>query len=176
MKRISKYPKYLVTEDGKVFSEKTNKYLKTSFDKQGYERAHLYVGNYKQKTIKIHRLVAEVYLQNPLNKTDVNHIDGDKSNNCVSNLEWCTRSENCKHAFAIGLSKISEKHKKLLSERSKKNIGGKNPSARKVINTETKFIYNTAKDAANDFGLKRTTLIAMLNGQNKNKTTLKYYE
>jgi hypothetical protein len=176
MKQITKYPNYYATKEGKVFSSKSNKFLKPSFDKQGYERVGIYIGNYKTKTIKVHRLIAETFIDNPFNKKDVNHIDGNKSNNRVSNLEWCTRSENIKHGFKNGLKKISDSHKKVLSEKAKKYVGGKNPSARKVINTETNYVYGTVSDAANDFGLKRTTLIAMLNGQNKNKTTLKYYE
>ena len=64
----------------------------TSFTRDGYEKTRLiYHGN--DKTCRIHRLVAEAFIPNPDNKSTVNHIDGNKKNNCVSNLEWTDRKE-----------------------------------------------------------------------------------
>lgn len=57
----------------------------------------------KQQMRTVHRLVAEVFLPNDNTSLEINHIDGDKSNNCVNNLEWCTRSENIRHAVKNGL-------------------------------------------------------------------------
>jgi len=176
MKELKKYPKYFVTEEGLVFSSKTNKFLKFTYDQQGYQRVGLYIGNYKHKTIKVHRLIAETFINNTLNKKDVNHIDGNKSNNNVINLEWCTRSENMKHAFKIGLKKSSDKQKKMLSDLAKSQIGEKNPAARKIINIITGEVYNTIKEVLLIINLKRSTFQAMLNNQNPNKTNFRYYE
>ena len=61
--------------------------------------------NGRVKNARVHRIVAEAFIPNPNNYTDVNHIDGNKENNCVWNLEWCTKSQNSKHAVENGLLK-----------------------------------------------------------------------
>lgn len=76
---------------------------KTSLDRNGYENAHLWKQN-NPSTHLVHRLVAKAFLPNPENKATVNHKDGVKNNNILTNLEWCTQSENLQHAFDTGLS------------------------------------------------------------------------
>lgn len=61
--------------------------------------------NGRVKNARVHRIVADAFIPNPNNYTDVNHIDGNKENNCVWNLEWCTKSQNSKHAVENGLLK-----------------------------------------------------------------------
>ncbi len=76
--------------------------LSTHLDRYGYPICKLWMGS-KGKTSTVHRLVAISFLENENNKPQVNHIDGNKENNSIDNLEWVTNSENDIHAFEIGL-------------------------------------------------------------------------
>ena len=87
---------YYISKDGNVFSQRSNKYLSPSVS-TNYYKLILSVNN-KRKTKMIHRLAAEAFIENPLCKREVNHIDGNKLNNNVKNLEWCTTLENEIHA------------------------------------------------------------------------------
>lgn len=82
---------------------KKEQVLKNQIMKCGYEAIVLRDVNQKKHLLKIHRLVAEAFIPNPNNLPQVNHKDGNKSNNNVSNLEWCTPSENAIHAINNGL-------------------------------------------------------------------------
>lgn len=103
---------YLISNLGNVKSLYTNKVLKPSFDKFGYARFSA-TKNKKQKTLRIHRLVAKLFIPNPNNLPQVNHIDGDKTNNSSDNLEWCTDSENKIHAYKKGLMIGGNEHSKV---------------------------------------------------------------
>ena len=85
---------------------------------RGYKHVTLKV-NGSRKDMRVHRLVAMAFLDNAENKEMVNHIDGCKSNNLLSNLEWATRSENELHAYRTGLKKSSDLHKRRTSESNK---------------------------------------------------------
>ena len=92
---------YSISNDGQVRNDKTNKILSQS-TQQDYKHVTLNIDG-KAKRMKVHRLVAQTFLENPENKPYVNHKDGNRSNNNVSNLEWVTPSENTKHAVKTGL-------------------------------------------------------------------------
>ena len=91
---------YFATEDGKIFNKHKKQLDKFNrrITKLGYHQMCLMI-NKSQKQIYLHRLIAITFIPNPLNLPEVNHIDGNKLNNCVSNLEWCTRSHNMKQAY-----------------------------------------------------------------------------
>lgn len=76
--------------------------LKTSVNKCGYERVQL-TKDSRPYNFTIHRLVATAFIPNKENLPEINHIDGNKRNNNVDNLEWCTKSHNIQHAFKNGL-------------------------------------------------------------------------
>ena len=98
--------KYIIYSDGRVYSNSSNKFLKGDINHDGYHTVTLYYkGDNKAK--KVHRLVAEAFIPKIEGKDYVNHIDGNKDNNDVSNLEWCTVYENNLHARNMGLNDIA---------------------------------------------------------------------
>lgn len=108
----SKLDFYFIDENGNLFSFWRNKRLKEVKPRthsNGYLRFS--IGG---KDVYAHRLVASSYIENVDNLREVNHIDGNKKNNSVSNLEWCTRQQNNAHAFLIGL-KSNESMRKIAS-------------------------------------------------------------
>lgn len=88
--------------NGRSYIQK-EKLLKQTFTSTGYKKVELYKDG-KRKGFKVHRLVAIAFIPNPDNKPEVNHIDGNKINNNIDNLEWVTSSENSIHAYETGLS------------------------------------------------------------------------
>lgn len=95
------------------------KILKPKYDKYGYLKIGLTKNN-KQKFYFVHRLVAKTFLPNPNNYLIINHKDGNKTNNYIGNLEWCTQKYNIKHAYDNGLKKgVSADHKGSKHPRSK---------------------------------------------------------
>ena len=104
---IQEFPKYEVSTLGKVRNKDTLHILHFFTQNSGYDVISFSKSKGKDKrSIKrtIHRLVAIAFLPNPNNLKYVNHIDGNKHNNTVSNLEWCTNSENVLHARKTGLN------------------------------------------------------------------------
>ncbi|SFA50969.1 NUMOD4 motif-containing protein [Parageobacillus thermantarcticus] len=98
---------YEVSTYGRVRNRKTGYILKPYLHDNKYLVVSLTTSNGKKKKFKVHRLVAKAFIPNPFNKPQINHLDGNKLNNHVSNLEWCTNKENANHAVRSGLIKRS---------------------------------------------------------------------
>ncbi len=96
-KFIEGYENYQVSNKGNVKNVITNQILKQCYNGRGYKHVMLYDSNHKGKTILVHRLVAKAFIPNPQNLPEVNHIDENKINNCVDNLEWLTCKDNINH-------------------------------------------------------------------------------
>lgn len=170
--------------------------------KKGYYQIHLHK-NGVCKTSKIHRLVAEAFIPNPLNKSQVNHIDGNKINNNVENLEWATQEENMQHAYKTGLKaqtkevreKISEsrkgkykgekaywygKHqteeaKKKMSEyRKGRYLGSNSPNSKKVICITTGEIFGSSREAAEKYNINMRSICKCCRGELKTYKKLKW--
>lgn len=174
MKQIKDYPNYLVTTDGRIFSLKKMAFLKKMLNNVGYYHTCLYNEN-GGKFFLVHRLMAEAFLPKDDTRNYVNHKDGNKENNLLFNLEWCSHKENMQHAWNLGLSKTSEKQRengrktiKIASEISSKM------RRKAIIDTSNGMIFNYVVDAANYLGVKKPTLANWLNGHRINKTSLKY--
>ena len=91
-------------EANKSYSIRKGHLLKpNNSNSKHYWRVRIPNGTRRGKVWAVHRLVAEVFIPNPDNLPQINHIDGNKDNNCVSNLEWCNQSHNFRHAYDMGL-------------------------------------------------------------------------
>lgn len=118
---------YLISNYGNLYSKRSGKVIKPILQKSGYYSISTKLGNKSTNTIsiRIHRLVAKTFVQNPENKPFVNHKDGNKLNNSVENLEWCTQKENSHHASINGLYK---------------GLKGENGTASKLTNEQVNCI------------------------------------
>ena len=109
-KTIAEATNYEISNTGLVRNKKTKQILKGRLTQSGYLQVSIKIDiENKFMNRYIHRLVAQHFLNNIENKQEVNHKDGNKKNNYVSNLEWASSSENQKHRHSIGISKTSQR-------------------------------------------------------------------
>ena len=134
--------------------------LKQKTSTSGYQRVELYKKD-SRKCFYVHRLVAIAFLENPENKPQINHKDGNKFNNCIDNLEWATSSENLKHAHQTGLKPSSMKGV----------TGHKSHKARTILqydlNGNFVNIWYSMVEAANSLGTRSTTISSCVRGKHK---------
>ena len=149
----TQYHGYLVSKCGQVYSTKSNKFLLLRLKKNGYLQVALYVdSSYTHKSI--HRLVMETFYGKE-RREQINHIDGDKTNNSTENLEWCSASYNISHSWAIGHRSNKQRRKQ-------------------IINLENGVFYDGLQEAANSLDIGMSYLSHMLTGKANNWTKLSY--
>ena len=171
--------KYQVSNLGRIKSlnynhTKKEKILDIKPRKDGY----MYVGlfkNGKRKSFKVHRLVAEVFIENPNKYPVINHKDENKSNNCISNLEWCTHKYNVNYGtraqkFSEKMQgrELTEEHKNKISESNKgisRNKGSKHPKARKVQCITTGEIFNCIREAGDFYSINKSNIATCCRGE-----------
>lgn len=155
---IEGFSGYQVSNFGRVksFKLKTPRIMKPELGKDGYLRIDL-KNNANHKHFSIHRLVAKAFIMSEANKDQINHIDGHKLNNHVSNLEWCTVAENNQHALETGLRKSGGEHRDA-----------------KLSNAQAEQIRNMyvpadpefgAAALADFFGVEQTTILDIVHGE-----------
>ena len=146
--------KYEASRDGHIRNKKTKRVLKEFVGKDGYLRTQ-----FDDKTRTVHRVIASAFIPRDPKREFVNHIDGNKQNNHINNLEWCTRSENLKHAYEHGL---------------KSSAGIKN-SRNKLSLDDVRYIKENYKARDPEFGaaalskrfsVAHQTICAVVYGQN----------
>lgn len=124
---------YEVSSNGNVRNA-NGRPLKPFMIHQGYLMVELFC-HCKRTHARVNRLVAETFIPNPDNKPEVNHKNGDKTDNSAGNLEWATKSENMIHAYHSGLQTKGRHH------------------IRKVVCLEDGNVYATAGEAARHYGI-----------------------
>lgn len=161
---------YAIDKSGEILHLKFYRTLKINYS-TAYPSLNLCKNGVREMKL-MHKLLATAFIPNPENKPQVNHKNGNKKDFSLPNLEWSTPSENCKHAYDIGLSTVSEHCKKVLSEI---HSGANHYNAKKVIHPLSGTVYDTIREAAKNHNIPVQTLHRKLHCENNN-TGLKFHQ
>lgn len=141
---IEGFPNYKIDTNGNVFNAKGKK-LKQEKTNTGYLRVSLSNDTVKHQRKSVHRLVAETFIPNPNNLPQINHLNKNKTDNRIDNLEWCTPIDNLNYSNVIDKASVAKFTKV------------------KCVNTGQ--IYNSVKEAADSLGLHHSNIVACCNGR-----------
>ncbi len=154
--QLKNYSKYVIKSNGEIYSLYKNITMNQVLQERiGYYRIQLKADDGTKNTLLVHRLVALAFIPNPENKPEVNHIDGNKLNNDVSNLEWTTKHENMKHAHLLKLrdNNGTGNPRNLLTEKEVLDIYDKLLDGARVSDLATS--YNVSRPTISDIKAKR---------------------
>lgn len=173
IKDIKNFEDYTIDTNGNVYSKRKRKYLKQTVNKYGYCKVTLQKDKHK-KIYSIHRLVAEMFIPNPYNLPQVNHTDGNKQNNCLNNLEWCTAKHNMNEAVRIGLfdnCKKIQKERAIKNNLNKYHVLANEVTKKKVAQYDNQnnllSIYDSISEASRKTGITITSISYSANGKRK---------
>lgn len=165
---------YKVSNLGRIKSFKTSKtkVLTNQPDSRGYLQIGL-IKDKKRKNFKVHRLVAEAFIENKFNKPHVNHINEDKMDNRSVNLEWVTQSENANHGSCqirkrlktVGRKRTKEFIKKMMETKIRNNTVNNKRVPVKCL--DENIIFNSTNEAAEYFGIRASEITACCRGKRK---------
>ena len=161
--------KYAVTEDGKVYSYYKRGYMKTRRQRDGYELVNLSLKG-KQKTFQLHRLIALAFLDNPDNLPQVNHKNGDKTDNRVENLEWCSCAYNIQYRYNPEIATMRGVDTERITpvyERKEDNGMKRVYNNKRVRCIETGKIYESGAECAREMGLDASHISKVCRGISK---------
>lgn len=149
-KYIDGFERYTIDTNGNIFDTKRNKFVCQWVDTVGYYQCLLKDNNNKKKHIRVHRLIAKAFLPNPNNLPQVNHKDGNKLNNDINNLEWCTNSENTKHGYDNGLYQFKTRSHMV-----------------KATTKDGRFskVYKSIRNMCDELNINRKTVTMILKGE-----------
>ena len=141
-KTIKRFPLYEINEEAVIRNKETNHIRKQYLNRDGYYTVSLFDGH-QSKTVQVHRLLAETFLNQPEGTTEVDHIDKNRANNCLQNLRWVTHNENMQNQNnAFGVIRVIE-------------------------NVETKERFKSITEAANKYHIAKQNISAVLKGKRK---------
>ena len=157
---IKGYTNYSVDENGVIINEKNNTEKKFSLSNCGYLIVDLFSKG-KRSTLLVHRIVAETFIENHERKRTVNHIDGNKLNNVLSNLEWATHSENHLHSYReLGRKAFMTNRFGKLNHKSKPIL---------MLSKDNKLekSFDSIMEAERETGILNTSIVNCLKGKSK---------